>query len=99
MNLKCGRPLVRLLGELGAPNGGLARRSASARSTVFSDMPSQCRGMQRTLISVTIFLLVMFIFDMLVNGGAISRELFIHLQNGGRNVDNFASGLVAFLRH
>jgi hypothetical protein len=55
--------------------------------------------MQRTLISVTIFLLVMFIFDMLVNGGAISRELFVHLQNGGRNVDNFASGLVAFLRH
>jgi hypothetical protein len=54
--------------------------------------------MQRTLVSVTIFILVMFIFDIAANGGGISRELFAHLQQGGRNIDSFANGLMAFLQ-
>ncbi|MEO8668357.1 MAG: hypothetical protein ABI399_07570 [Bauldia sp.] len=54
--------------------------------------------MQRTLISITIFVLVMFIFDVAINSAGISREIFAHLQTGGRNVDHFANGLMAFLR-
>ncbi len=54
--------------------------------------------MQRTLVSITIFVLVMFIFDVAINSGGISREIFAHLQTSGRNIDHFASGLMAFLQ-
>ena len=53
--------------------------------------------MQRTLISVIVFILVILIFDMMANDSRITLALYGLLRIGARHVDNFARGLAAFL--
>jgi hypothetical protein len=53
--------------------------------------------MQRTLISIIVFVCVILIFDMMWNDSMLTLELYRGLRVTARHVDNAAGNLVAFL--
>jgi hypothetical protein len=53
--------------------------------------------MQRTLISIVVFVCVMLIFDMMTNDGRITHDLYGVMRTTARHFDNYASSLAAYL--